>query len=74
MAARTSSSLKAARLLSPWTLASRAYMSRPWRCFHRVDPDDEDDALFAVHGCVHLVSAAMLCCCATRGHTLTLTR
>lgn len=38
----TSSSLNAARLFSPWTLASRAYMSRPWRCFHREDAEEYD--------------------------------
>src|SRR4051812_35957007 len=30
----TSSNLKAARLLSPWTLASRANTSLPCLCFH----------------------------------------
>lgn len=37
---RTSSNLKAARLLSPITLASRAKRSRPWRAFHW-ELDDE---------------------------------
>jgi hypothetical protein len=37
----TSKSLKAARLLSPCTRASRAKKSLPWRDFHLVDDEEE---------------------------------
>lgn len=38
----TSRSLNAARLLRPWTLASRAYGSRPCLLFHLDDAADEE--------------------------------
>ena len=37
----TSSSLKAARLFNPWTLASLAKKSLPCRDFHLVDEDED---------------------------------